>query len=247
MRFIALCCVLLMATTVYGSLVPMKVKPNYKTQEQTDLLKQLRTPEFDLCPTCFSLMSDAINDLLEYILNGGVLGTCGDLCGYLSNSIEQGVCNLLCDYVGINAFVDAINVTDPDPIYVCQEIDLCPVVNGGAVTTLNASVDPTKGAQGTTFTIYYGFKVTSPTGPGYVVVNVNCPDGSSVGGGEFSEGFGNGAYTISFSLEASPSEQESFGPGNYQVIVAVCEGDCTTDHPYGGIYAEGETSFAITQ
>jgi len=244
MRVLSLVCFLVLVVAVFGSVVPVNVKQSYK--DDADIMKRLQTPEFDMCPTCFELMSDAVNDLLEEILNGGVLGSCDDLCSYLSNSIEQGVCNLVCDYVGIQAFIAAINVTDPDPIYVCQEIDLCPVVNGGAVTTNSASVDPTKGSQGTTFTIYYTFTVTSPTGPGYVVCNIDCPDGGSVGGGEFSEGFAVGKYSISFQIQATPSEQESFGPGNYAVGIAVCEGDCTTDHPYGGIYAEGTTAFAIT-
>jgi len=203
------------------------------------------TPEFDMCPYCYDFMTDAINDLLQYILNGGVLGSCQAICSYLPNQIEQGICNLLCDYVGIEGFIKAINITDPDPIYVCQEIDLCPIVEGGEVTITSASVDPKKGAIGDTFTIQFTYTVKSPTGPGYIVANINCPDGGQVGGGVFSEGQPNGVYPIAFQVQAEPSEQESWENGNYQVVVAVCEGDCSTVHPYGGIYAQATTSFSI--
>jgi len=205
------------------------------------------SPMFDGCGLCFSLMTDAINDLLESILNGGVIGGCNELCATLSNSIESAACNFICDYVGIEAFVDAINMTDPDPIYACQEIDLCPIVTGGAATMNSVTASPKSGPTGTNFNVTMIYTVTAATGPGYLVVDINCPDGNSLGGSVFSEGQAPGKYGMVWEIGTQPSEQEAFGPGSYQAIVGVCEGDCTTDHPNGGVYAAGQTVFSITQ
>jgi len=203
-------------------------------------------PQLDLCPYCVDFMNDAINDLLQAILNGGVLGGCNGLCSYLSEQFEAAACNLICDYVGIQAFIEAINVTDPDPIYACQEIELCPIVNNGAAKIISAVVDPLKGPTGTNFNFTFEYDVTSPTGPGLIAVNVFPPDAFPFGESEFTEGQSVGGYGIEFSLSTQPSEDEPFDAGVYQVQFAVCEGDCTTDHPYGGVYAEAVTTFTIT-
>ena len=42
----------------------------------------------NLCPTCVSLLSQTINQLLNIILNSTVIGGCSDLCGQLSNQLE---------------------------------------------------------------------------------------------------------------------------------------------------------------
>ena len=65
-------------------------------------------------------MDNAIDTILQIILNGGVIGSCGALCSQLPDQIEQAACSLICDYVGIEAFIDLINYEDPDPIYICQ-------------------------------------------------------------------------------------------------------------------------------
>jgi hypothetical protein len=212
-----------------------------------EMKRSIGGPNVDLCPTCFELITESINELIEAILNGGVLGGCGTVCGVLQNEIEATVCNLLCDYVGIEAFADALNMTDPDPIYVCQVIDFCPEVKNGSVTISDGNVDPAKGPQGTTFNLILEYTVKVATGPGYLVVNVNCPDGQPVGDGQFIEGQPPGKYQITWQLQAQPSEQESYQAGVYQVEMAVCEGDCTTSHPFGGVYASTSTSFSITQ
>jgi len=202
-------------------------------------------PEIDFCPYCVGFMNDAIDELLNAILNGGVIGGCGTLCGYLTNPILSAGCNLLCDYVGIQAFIDAINVTDPDPIYACQESDLCPVVNGGMVKVMEMNVDPTKGATGTTFNVTFAYKVTAATGPGLLAINIFPPDALGFGGSDFTEGQAIGEYEITWSVSTQPSEDEPFDAGVYIVQALVCEGDCTTDHPYGGVYAQGNSTFSI--
>jgi len=70
-------------------------------------------PKIDMCPECVDLMNQFIDQLLNAILNAGVIGSCGALCSAIPNQAASVVCDLLCDYVGIEAFIDAINMTDP--------------------------------------------------------------------------------------------------------------------------------------
>jgi len=204
------------------------------------------TPKIDVCPECVDLMSQFIDQLLNAILNGGVIGSCGALCAIVPNQALSVVCDLICDYVGIEAFIDAINSTDPDPIYVCQEIDTCPTVDGGKVVILSSSSHPAKGPQGTTFNIGMTYQILSPTGPGGLEIDVFPPADEPMSDFEFDEGQGNGTYTVTWQLQTQPSESESFSPGVYQVLLTVCEGDCTTIHEWGGIYAQAAVNFTIT-
>eukprot|EP01114_Cavostelium_apophysatum_P013930 TRINITY_DN347_c0_g1_i1.p1 TRINITY_DN347_c0_g1~~TRINITY_DN347_c0_g1_i1.p1 ORF type:complete len:256 (-),score=44.20 TRINITY_DN347_c0_g1_i1:101-868(-) len=245
--------VVLFAATVSGAALIKDVKVSkvgaeskIRTLNDLPAGKAIRAPQLDMCPFCVDFMNEAIDELLNAILNGGVVGGCEGLCAMVPNTILSMGCNLVCDYVGIDAFMEAINVTDPDPIYICQELDLCPIVNGGAVTINTASATPPKGPQGTTFDFQFVYTVTSPTGPGLVQVDVIPPDAFPFGEGEFEEGQPTGKYAVQFSLQAQPSEQEPFDAGEYYVQFAVCAGDCTTVHPYGGVYASVNTSFVIT-
>jgi hypothetical protein len=207
---------------------------------------KIQAPKLDVCPECVDLMDQFINQLLNAILNGGVIGSCGALCSAVPNQALSVVCDLICDYVGIEAFIDAINSTDPDPIWVCQEIDICPIVNGGKVVITSAGAQPPKGPQGTTFNIGMTYQVVNATGPGGLDIAIFPPADEPMSDFEFSEGQTAGTYSVSWQLQAEPSEGESFSPGIYAVMLAVCEGDCTTIHNWGGVYASVAFNFTIT-
>merc|ERR1719239_1925200 len=74
----------------------------------------------DLCPLCVQFTGEALNTLLNLILNGGVVGGCGTLCQALAtktgNQILGEVCNVLCDIVGVEEFVKLIEKADLDQI-----------------------------------------------------------------------------------------------------------------------------------
>ena len=71
----------------------------------TDLV--LQPFEFSFCAICNSFINNSINQLLNVILQGGVLGGCADLCSKAfpdpSKKTLAGICNLLCDAVGVYA------------------------------------------------------------------------------------------------------------------------------------------------
>ena len=85
-------------------------------------LKDIAIPEAGGvgCNFCVQIMDQIIQNLMNYILNIGVLGTCAGLCSNLPKKLESTACNLLCDAVGIEGFVKAIQAADLDPIYYCQ-------------------------------------------------------------------------------------------------------------------------------
>jgi hypothetical protein len=232
---------LLFAPAILGGLVDVQIQ---RVSEAP--VEPVPQSPLDLCNFCFTFMEQAINQLLNIVLNVGVIGSCGDLCNLLPNQLEAVACDLLCDYVGIEGFIDAINAEDPDPIFTCEEIDCCKTVDNGNCTIVSAGVTPQKGPAGTTFNIYMKYQVSNPTGPGYLAVGINAPDGVGLGDDVFEEGQAGGMYQVTWPLDSTPSEQEAFGPGVYQVFVAVCEGDCTGDHKWSGVYANATTSFTIT-
>jgi len=202
--------------------------------------------KIDFCNVCVQIMGEIINELLNIILNIGVIGSCGELCSLLPNKYEADACDLICDYVGIEEFIRLIEYEDPDPIFFCDEAKICPVTSNGTAYTNGVWVDPEQGAAGTKFSIGFNYTVTSYTSTGGPNVVVVPPAGLPIGGGEFDEGQAPGTYVVVFSLDTTPSESEPFTPGQYGVELALCAGDCSGRHKWSGVYCNGTTSFSIT-
>jgi len=231
-----LCFALIVASGVFGSAVVSKVAK-----------VRVNNGKIDFCNVCVQVMGQIINELLNIILDIGVIGSCGDLCGKLPNKYEADACDLICDYVGIVEFIKLIEYEDPDPIYFCEEAKICPVTTNGSAYTNGAWVNPTSGPASTKFNIGFNYTVTSKTSTGGPNVAVIPPAGMPMGGGEFDEGEEPGTYVVYFSLDTTPNEQEPFMPGVYNVSLALCAGDCSTRHKWGGIYCEASTSFTISE
>jgi len=203
-------------------------------------------PGVDLCPVCVDFMNEAINQLLNIILQIGIGGGCSSICSYLNGQAEQAVCMLICEYVGVTEFGNIIQYEDPDPIFICEEFDLCTVYAGGAANITKTTISPPYGPEGTTFTLTMYYTVKKHTSPGLLSVFINPPNGFPLAGQNFVEGQTPGSYVVGWSCETQPNEDDSFSPGVYPVTFAVCEGDCTTAHNWGGVYSETESSFKIT-
>jgi len=198
-----------------------------------------------ICPTCVSFMNNAIDELLNIILNGGVIGSCGALCGKLPNQYEALVCNLLCDYVGINAFIDLVQDLDPDPIWLCEELDACPIVDNVKGKMLSVSVSPPIGAPGATFTVTCSYQLFNTTGTGESIIQVLPPVGFPMEEGGLIVSQPPGTYNDRASVTTTPSENEPFVPGVYKVLCAVCEGSCGSTHSHSYTICEGQTTFEI--
>lgn len=66
-----------------------------------------------LCSLCDQFVSQGINQLLNIVLNAGVIGSCSELCSLAfkdaKSSLLPTVCNLACDAVGVYGFINLIN------------------------------------------------------------------------------------------------------------------------------------------
>lgn len=206
----------------------------------------VKKPTLDLCPTCVQFTGNAIDELLNIIANVGILGSCGALCTLLPNKIEATVCNLLCDIVGIEEFVKLVQKADLDPIYFCELLKVCPIHDGGAAHIIQLRTVPPSGPQGTTFSLEAAFQVTNQTGTGEIAIAISPPDGEPFGDAELTEGFAPGSYGIKFQLQAEPSEQEPFSPGVYKYEIALCYGECGSQHPHSAILDVKTANFTIT-
>jgi len=203
-----------------------------------------------LCNVCINVMDQAIDDLIQIIANGGVIGTCGALCGQLNNSVAQTICDLVCDYEGITEFVKLLQEADPDPVWFCMIGEACPINDNVKGTVGWVKVSPTTGAQGATFTLSANYTVqttTGNTGTLDVLFEVLPPSAQDEPFGFDNVGsYGTpGTYMVNTNFQATPQEGESFGPGTYQVIFAVCEGTCGCIHDHCYTITQARSFFTI--
>ncbi|KAL5009317.1 hypothetical protein ScPMuIL_014898 [Solemya velum] len=211
----------------------------------------------DLCPTCVSMATEGLEELLNIILNAGVLGSCGDICGALAEKTGSQVvgvaCNLLCDFVGVKYFEEAVKKADLDPIYYCELLKFCPINDNGDATFTNLAVSPSSGPQGL-FIIDIEYSSENGTGTGELAVAIQTVDGIPVGGSFLLEAQEPGTYKGNIQLKAVPDPDcdptqdicEGWLPGQYTVKTAICNGECGSKHPHSQIYAIASTTFEIT-
>jgi hypothetical protein len=213
----------------------------------------------DLCLACVEFAGQALNELLNIILNAGVIGGCADLCSLLDEKVHskliETVCNLVCDYVGVKTFIDLIEKADLDPIYYCELLKICPVKDDGDAHILSFVVKPHDVVYGTRFHIEMLFQTTKGTGTGEIDLEIDTQDGVPVVDDEFEEPLGPGAYNVTWPIDARPNpncdpmqeECENWLPGNYTAHVAICNGECGSSHPHSQIYDTAKTTFNVVK
>jgi len=105
---------------------------NTRSHKIDRIIPTIDRPEvsLDLCPYCINEAIGVINILLNVILDGGILATCGDLCGVVTNKTGSkaigDICLLVCDGLGLDEFIRALITLDLDPIWYCEIAKMCP-------------------------------------------------------------------------------------------------------------------------
>jgi hypothetical protein len=164
--------ILAIVGTAYGSF-PYEPEMNVFHRFGEDGVK------LDLCPECINEAVSLINVVLNIILDGGIVGSCGALCREVYNKTGSkdlaDLCDVGCDAVGIDEFIKIIVNADIDPIYYCQLVRMCPVKDDGDAKFTNFCVYPASGPEGTTFSIDLSFKTVNGTGTGTFTFNVTDP------------------------------------------------------------------------
>lgn len=212
----------------------------------------------DLCPTCISFTGQAINTLLNIILQGGVIGSCSALCNALAQKTGSQalgeVCTLICDIAGVEEFIKLIEKADLDPIYFCELINLCPINDNGDAKFTSFTITPSSGPQGPR-EVDFTYMSKNGTGTGEIVLEVETVDGLPIDGSFLHQLAGPGTYPSKVQLKAEPDPDcdpsqgpcEQWLPGNYTLKIAICNGECGSKHPHSQIYDEAQLTFVITE
>ncbi|XP_045164937.2 countin-1-like [Mercenaria mercenaria] len=250
--------VILLAHPLIGLKLP-SLKTDLKVIKQ-DFIQPVVQAErvgLDKCKTCIDFAGQALNQLLNIILQGGVIGGCADLCNALASKTSPAigtVCNLLCDIVGVEEFIKIIQKADLDPIYYCELIPVCPINDNGDASFTSFTATPKSGPQGT-FALDFAYTSKNGTGTGEISLEVDTVDGIPLGQSFYHALAQAGDYNGEFQLNAKPDPNcdPSQGPceqwlaGDYTVKIAICNGECGSKHPHSQIYDETTTTFTITQ
>lgn len=219
---------------------------------------QLHKSDVDLCPLCISLTGQVLDQLLNIILNAGVVGTCGNVCNALAQKTGSqtigAACNILCDVVGVEEFVKLVEKADLDPIYLCELLNTCPVFDQGDASITFLGVTPHSGPQGEK-QIQFAYTSKNGTGTGEMLVEIATVDGIPVGNSFLQEPKAAGSYNQTVTVKAEPDPDcdptqgpcERWLPGTYTVLVEICNGECGSKHPHSALYDKKETKFVITE
>jgi hypothetical protein len=198
--------------------------------------------EVSLCHPCYSIGGQGINQLLNYILNVGVIGGCGSMC---AAAIPAGgavaiACELVCSAVGVKAFIAAIEKADLDPIYFCEVVRACPKGPDDAYLELiDIAASPAVVAKGDDIKMAVELNVTNQTGVGEFSILINGPGTAT----PLSQGFfldqgipaGDQMLAVTLTLKDGTDDQgfpATFEGGEYNFTFHVCQGSCGSTHPH---------------
>jgi hypothetical protein len=137
--------------------------------------------QLDFCKGCIEFADQALEQLLNAIVNIGIAGSCSKLCNYVEeqtgNKFIGTACNIFCDYVGITEFVKLIDQADLDPIYYCELLKQCKINDNGDAKITKFQVSPNKGPQGTEFIFDLTYVSKNGTGTGEIYFGIQTVDG----------------------------------------------------------------------
>lgn len=234
------------------------------TKTQDLKFPKARGPE---CSQCIQIGDQAINQLINIILNAGVIGGCGQLCSHLPSPNEQKACDLVCSLVGLKAFTKALNSTDLDVFYFCEELHLCaPGSDDAHVDLVSASVDPAtiskkdiQPGQGVDVTGTLTVNVTKASGVGEWSVSLHGPVNVEGGIGKsfvLADGLKEGVQQLGVKInihdslpdptKQPPAMPVTFEPGSYEFRFHVCQGECGSKHPHSKDFGRTSGNFTIT-
>ncbi|XP_003383827.1 PREDICTED: countin-1-like [Amphimedon queenslandica] len=219
---------------------------------------QIESPNADYkyCGLCINFADQFLQNLLNLILNVGVIGGCTDLCGMLPGSnVEKEVCEVLCSVAGFYEFVQIIQEADLDPIYYCELLNQCEIKDDGDATITDLTVKPKLVPRGSTFEISFTFATKNGTGTGEVYLGIDTRDGIPLDSSELLKPLPAGqSVSTDGTVSAEPGRYcieegicEEWIPGNYTIVVAVCNGQCGSNHPHSQLYDLKRLSFNITE
>jgi len=238
--------VLLVACFVVSALAEIRPVSVRRSPKVTSLPSSLDPLE---CKVCVEFMNNAIYDLEQIIVNGGVFSGCEQLCSYLNTQVEQAICNLLCEYVGVDAFIALLRDIDPDSIYYCQQLTVCPIQDyiKGKMNYLR--VDPTAGPVGTKFNVTYSYALYNSTGTSIsnLLVLMANPLDDPMGKDDLLVNVAGGTYISQATVWANPDPVtgEDWSPGQYTITLHLCEGTCESSHPHAYFLSFAQTNFQI--
>lgn len=232
----------------------------------TDILRkelEARHPDVDLCQPCVAFAGEALQELLNLILNKGVVGSCGNLCSALvkatGNSKLGGPCNLLCDIVGIKAFINWIQKADLSPYYDCIQLGVCKTNDNGDATITSWLATPSELAAGPPVTLSFAYDSKNGTSTGEIRISVQTVDHQPLSFNSIyvadttTAGSFKGSGQIQSTAPAAPgcdptkSTCEMWLPGVYTASIEICAGECgDTKHKHAKLYDAKNTTFTIT-
>lgn len=203
-----------------------------------------------LCQLCIDEVLALINEVLNDILNGVILNSCGKLCNGIKNNATKELCTVACDVVGIKKLVEYLNSTDPDEIYICSEIKLCEMGNctghgdGSSCLDITSLTAPPVVTIDAAVNVIAAINVTEPLATGMTRIQIIFPpDKKGQSQVQQTDQLNLNWPAGVQSLEVQIPSGTLAGVGNYSVSVEVCEGSCGSIKPHTSVYDKKDVKF----
>jgi len=224
---------------------------NHHNKEVSKALITKKLTKPTLCESCM----DAGQDFIEFILEGGDMLSFEE-CVSLCNKVSGGTgCVAICQLIGASVIYDLLIKSKLDAVYFCELAKVC-VPNDcpsttpscANITDVELKVDTENGQLIVTTTT----KATATFGPVDVMVMIpdcDCPEGDPQHH-YFEKLDATSATPVKVQhafqvFHPGADYEDNWPPGTYDVIVQVCDGECTKTNPHSRLMAQVVRPFTI--
>jgi len=212
-----------------------------------------------MCSPCMQLGDQAINILVNYIMNAGVIGGCGELCSQLpAGGGKQSACELVCGAVGLKTFISVLDNTDLDTFYACSALKACqPGPDDAAIDYVATHAKPNPVSKGDTVTMQLAVNVSKASGLGEFHLSVSGPvtNGGLSQGFMLYDGIPEGEQVLGVNLDIKDNFPDPtsgdfptiWNPGTYNFSFHVCQAECGSAHPHSIDFGKLEGTFELQE
>ncbi|KAK6183701.1 hypothetical protein SNE40_011128 [Patella caerulea] len=202
------------------------------------------------CISCYYFADKNLGQILNVIMNTGIVGDCSGLCSYLPSKKQQAACNNYCQQsAGISNFVKAATQCDLDSVYFCELINQCDFIPNGDATIKTAQVSRTNQVKDKA-SLSVTIDTTRGTGAGEILVELQTADKIPTGihFPVTSTSPGEHHYTIPIDTGVnSTCNQRNICTHSttYTITISVCSCACGSHHDRSQVYDMKKHSFTL--
>lgn len=199
----------------------------------------------DKCTFCGMIGTQAIQTMLNFLVNYGVADSCEILSGLLPENVQSPV-DFFCKAAGLLEFLKVLGKVEPylDTVYFCEELKACPRGRDNVRLTLSKGIaQPFEASIGDGIDLGAILTAYNQTGVATIRIDVAGETETAL----IPTGFAPGSQAVTTQFDIQNTETFTWDYQEYVFNVTVCQGTCGSPYPGSIDFGTVQGIFRVTR